>query len=136
MKKSRKHISNLLSKVKSLKTKYEHLYKDIDYIISQEEYEQTIKNYDRIIERLNEELLVLPVGFRYQGTFYIKNSYTIPATFEKHDGVVYMREDLISWQIEQGLERPDNSYHRNIYKEPKDSAELKKEDAEPVYIST
>ena len=44
-----------------------------------------------------------------------------------------MREDLVSWQIEDGLERPDPSYHRNIYKEPRDGFELKREDAEPVY---
>ena len=39
----------------------------------------------------------------------------------------------VSWQIEEGLERPDCSYHRNIYKLPQDGAELRREDAEPVY---
>ncbi len=57
----------------------------------------------------------------------------MPATFEKCEGVVYLREDLVSWQIKEGLERPDYSYHRNIFKYPTDGAELKREDAEPVY---
>ena len=98
-------------------------------------YEQTIKHYDKVITNLNEELLLLPIGYRYTGIFYIKNSYTVPATFEKHDGVVYLREDLVSWQIEKGLERPDPSLRRNIYKEPRDGFELKREDAEPVYAA-
>ena len=131
--KSRKQVLNLLSNVKALKTRYEHLYKELAYLIPPQEHQQSIKNYDRIIEQLTEELKTLPVGFRYKGTFYLKNSYKFPATFEQHDGVVYMREDLMSWQIEQGLERSDCSYHRNIYKEPKDGTELRKEDAEPVY---
>ena len=131
--KSRKYVLNLLSNVKTLKTRYEHLYKDLACLIPSQEYQQSIKNYDRIIEQLSEELKTLPIGFRYKGTFYLKNSYKFPAIFEKYDGAVYLREDLISWQIEQGLERSDCSYHRNIYKEPKDGAELRKEDAEPVY---
>ena len=131
--KSRKHVLNLLSNVKALKTKYEHLYQDLEYLISPQEYQQSIKIYDRIIEQVSEKLKALPVGFRYKGAFYLKNSYKFPATFEQHNGAVYMREDLISWQIEQGLERPDCSYHRNIYKEPQDGTELRKKDAEPVY---
>ena len=44
-----------------------------------------------------------------------------------------MRKDLVLWQIEKGTERPDPAYHRNIYKEPREGCELKREDAEPVY---
>ena len=135
MNKNRKQISQLLFNVKLLKDRYEQQYKDLSSLIPQEEYEQTVKNYDRIIIRLNEELLALPIGYRYTGIFYIRNAYTIPATFEKHKGVIYLREDLISWIIEEqeGSNHPDYSYHRNIYKEPKDGAELKREDANPVY---
>ena len=76
----------------------------------------------------------MPIGYRYTAVFYIKNSYSsAPSTFTKCDGVVFMREDLVSWQIEKGTESPDPSYHRNIYKEPKEGCELKREDAEPVY---
>ena len=130
---SRKYLYSTILNIESLKRKYEYAAKDIIRATSQNEYEQTIKHYDKLIVSLNKELLLMPIGYRYTGVFYIKNSYNIPATFEKHEGMVFLREDLVSWQIESGLERPDFSYHRNIYKEPKEGCELKREDAEPVY---
>lgn len=133
MNNSRKHIDGLISSVKFIKNKYEYIKKEVVRLTSQDDYEKTIEHYDKLLSMLNQELSSLPIGFRYTGTFYIKNSYTIPATFEKHDGVVYLREDLISWQIEEGLSRPDYGYHRNIFKEPTDGAELKRQDAVPVY---
>ena len=123
----------MISNIKFLKHKYENSKNDIIRLTSHTEYEQTIKHYDAIIEKLSTELIALPIGYRYIGIFYIKNSYTVPAKFERHDGVVYLREDLVSWQIEKGLNRPDYGYHRNIFKNPTDGAELKREDAEPVY---
>ena len=129
----RKYLYSTILNIESLKRKYEYSSKDIIRATSPDEYEQTIKHYDKLITNLNKELLLLPIGYRYTGVFYIKNAYNIPATFEKHEGAVFMREDLISWQIEGGLERPNFSYHRNIYKEPKEGCELKREDAEPVY---
>ena len=130
---NRKYIYSTILNLESLKRKYEYAVKDIVRATSQDEYEQTIKHYDKLLENLNKELLLLPIGYRYTGVFYIKNSYNIPATFEQHEGVVFMREDLISWQIEKGLERPDLSYHRNLYKNPSEGGELRREDAEPVY---
>ena len=130
---SRKYLYSTILSIESLKNKYEYAEKDIKRATSQDEYEQTIQHYDKLIANLNKELMLLPIGYRYTGTFYIKNSYNIPAIFTKHEGVVFMREDLVSWQIEKGPERPDPSYHRNIYKEPCEGAELKKEDAKPVY---
>ncbi len=133
MSKSRKYIADLLSSVKFQKNKYEYIQKEITRLMGQQEYERTIQHYDKLIAKLNEELLSLPIGYRYKGVFYIKDSYTLPATFEKCEGVVYLREDLVSWQIEEGLKRADPGYHRNIFKHPTDGAELKREDAEPVY---
>lgn len=115
---NRKYIYSTILNMESLKRKYEYAAKDIIRVTSQDEYEQTIKHYDKLITNLNKELLLLPIGYRYTGVFYIKNSYNIPATFEKHEGVVFMREDLVSWQIEEGLEFQDLSYHRNLYKNP------------------
>ena len=133
MSNSRKYIDSLISSVKFIKNKYDYIKKEVVRLTGENEYEKTMKHYDKLLSILNQELVSLPIGFRYTGTFYIRNSYTIPATFEKHDGVVYLREDLVSWQIEEGLERPDCGYHRNIFKEPKDGAELTKADATPVY---
>ena len=130
---NRKHIYSTILNIESLKRKYEYAAKDIIRATSQDEYEQTIKHYDKLIANLNKELFLLPIGYRYTGVFYIKNSYNIPATFEKHEGVVFMREDLVSWQIEEGLERQDLSCRRNIYKKPCEGGELRREDAESVY---
>jgi hypothetical protein len=41
-------------------------------------------------------------------------------------GVVYMKEDLISWQIEEGFAYPEYGYHCNLFKEPMDGAKLRK----------
>lgn len=51
-------------------------------------------------------------------------------------GVVFMREDLVSWPIEKGRKKLDPSYHHNIYKEPHEGCELKREDAEAVYAES
>lgn len=53
--------------------------------------------------------------------------------FIKYDGVLFMRESLVSWVIEKGTDRHDPCYYRNIFKEPKEGCELKKEDAELVF---
>jgi hypothetical protein len=86
-----------------------------------------------LISKLSNELQSLPIGYRYTGTFYLKKPYVSSATFEKYSGVIFMREDLISWQIESGKERQDYSYHQHIFKEPSTDSELTREDAEPVY---
>jgi hypothetical protein len=86
-----------------------------------------------LISKLSNEVQSLPIGYRYTGIFYLKKPYVLPATFEKYSGVIFMREDLISWHIESGTERQDYSYHQHIFKEPSTDSELKREDAEPVY---
>ena len=133
MNKSRKHVKNLLSSVQSLKNKYENNKDDIVQLTSHDEYEQTTKHFDNLISKLSNEVQSLPIGYRYTGIFYLKKPYVLPVTFEKYSGVIFMREDLISWQIESGMERQDYSYHQHIFKEPSTDSELTKEDAEPVY---
>ena len=132
---SRKYVNALIYSIKFLKNRYEYTSNDIQRVTSKAEYEQTIQHFDKLIANLNEELKTLPIGFRYTGVFYVKNSYSgVPTSFTKCEGVVYMREDLVSWQIEKGTQTPDPSYHRNIYKEPHEGCELKREDAQPVYL--
>lgn len=92
---SRKYLYSTISSIEFVRARYEIASKDIQRVTSKEEYDQAIKHFDTLIANLNKELKSLPVGYRYTGIFYIKNSYTIPATFEKHDGVVFMREDLV-----------------------------------------
>ena len=130
---SRKNTINLISNINFLKNKYKYNQQEIERLVGKQEYEHIIQHYNKLIDKLNQQLLSLPIGFRYKGVFYIKNTWLSQPRFDKYEGVVYMREDLVSWQIEEGLERPDCSYHRNIYKLPQEGAELRREDAEPVY---
>ncbi len=126
MSKSRKYVNSMLSSIQFLKAKYENIKNDIVSLTSLAEYEQTIKHYDTLKLKLSAELLSLPVGYRYTGKFYIKKPYVLPVAF---------REDLVSWLIESGVEPNDYSYHRTLFKVPKEGSEfeLKREDAEPVY---
>jgi hypothetical protein len=114
--------------LKTLKNSYEGILKDISKVINIEH----IKSEDPLlglIELLTKEQKALPIGYRYTGPFYIKQF----EQFTKYDGVLFMRENLVSWIIEQGTDRHDLCYHRNIFKEPKEGCELKKEDAELVF---
>lgn len=133
--KSRKYIDSVISNIKFIKSKYENSKNDIIRLTDQKGYENTIDHYNFLIAKLSEELQSLPIGYRYTGKFYFKKPYTIPVVFQECDGSVYLREDLISWQIESGVEPKDYSYHRTIFKAPKEGLEfeLKREDAEPVY---
>lgn len=133
MSKSRKYINSVISNIQFLKHKYENVKEDIIRVTSQIEYQRTIEHYDTLIAKLSDELLSLPIGYRYTGRFYIKKPYSIPIVFEEHYGTVYLREDLVSWQIDSGVEPKDYYYHRTILKKPKEGFELKREDAEPVY---
>lgn len=132
---SRKYVNSMLSSVQFLKAKYENMKNDIVSLTSQAEYEQTIQHYDTLQLKLSAELLSLPVGYRYTGSFYIKKPYVLPVAFAEHYGTIFMREDLVSWLIESGVEPNDYSYHRTLFKVPKEGSEfeLKREDAEPVY---
>ena len=100
---SRKYLNNMLFNIKYLKNKYEYAAKDI-IRVTQDEYEQTIHHYDKLIANLTKELMSLSIGYnRYTRTFYIKNSYNIPATFIEYEGLVFIRENLVSWQNREGV---------------------------------
>ena len=72
---SRKHLYTTISSIQFVKNRYEYASNDIQLATSKDEYEQTIKHYDQLIENLNKKLRSLPLGYRYTGAFYIKNSY-------------------------------------------------------------
>ena len=63
---------------------------------------------------------------------YLKKPYTIPAEFEKCKGSLYMRENLVSWQIEKEDGKLDYTYYRAVYKKPHGEL-IKREEAKPVY---
>lgn len=128
MKKNRAYITRLLYNLKTLKSSYEDILKDISQIIDIENLKRLDPFFD-LLEILKKEQKSLPIGYRYTGPFYMKKL----DQFIKYDGVLFMREDLVSWTIEKGTNDYDPCYYRNIFREPKDGCELKREDAEPVF---
>ena len=136
MEPNRKYIDNLLSKVTDLKQQYKYSEKDLIRLSSQIEYEQIIQHFEQLIAKLTKELMALPIGHRYSGTFYLKKPYSIPAVFEKYDGSLLMREGLISWQPEKGTQPAStNNYCRQAFKQPNNDSEITKADAVPVYAT-
>ena len=135
MHKSREYIANLLANIKLFKSKYENFKEDVLKLTNNLEYEQVIQHYTKLIKLLENQLSFSPIGYRYKGVFYIKNSYTIPATFDKHEGIVYVREHKLRSQSEHEVKESTTSYFHNIFKVPIDGGELKQEDFKPVYFN-
>lgn len=128
MKKSRAYITRLLNNLKTLKSNYEGILKDSATVVNIENL-KSIDPFLALTELLTKAQKSLPIGYRYTGPFYIKQC----EQYIKHDGVLFMRENLVSWIIEKGTDRHDPCYHRNIFKQPEEGCELKKEDAELVF---
>ena len=137
MRKSLKHTRNMRDSMRSLKQRYESFEKDLIGLVGQDAYQQTIKHYDDVIAKLTDEMQILPTGYRYTGTFYLKVPYVVPTGWEKIEGSAFMREDLISWEIEnQDDTKKYYGYCRAIFKKPEFNTEISKEEAVPVYLNT
>ncbi len=132
MQKSRTNCFNLLTNIQHSKDRYVCMEKDIISLSNQAEYNRIVEHYDHLILALTKELQALPIGYRYTGIYYIKKPYIMPPEFEEGSGSLYMKENLVSWQIEKEPGVCDYSYYRAVYKKP-NGAQLRKEDAEPVY---
>ena len=98
---------------------------------NQEHYDKTKKFYADVIAKLLAEMRSLPLGRRCSGTFYIRKPYSIAIAFQKIEGSAFMREDLVSWQIEGAENR---GYCKMIFKKPDLNFPITKEDAKPVYM--
>ena len=134
MEKSRKKITYTLNSVRSLHDKYEYLEKEFVRLHGELEYKKIKDFYLESIDKLEQEKQALPIGFRYEGVFYVKVPYSMPLEVEKITGAAFMREDLVSWIIESGLEDLSKyGYCRIIYKDRKLQEEITRQDCEPVY---
>ena len=132
MQKTRTDIINLLASIKHTKERYVYFEKEFISLSNEAEYNRTVEHYDQLILALTKEIYELPIGYRYTGTYYLKKPYTIPAEFEEGYGSLYMKENLVSWQIEKEPGVCDYAYYRAVFKKP-NGAQITKEDAEPVY---
>jgi hypothetical protein len=100
MQKNRKFIKGILENVQELKRRHEYIKNEIVNLSSENKHAEIAEFYNEIIIQLQDELKLLPVGYRYTGEFYLKKPYVIPTEFEKFDGALFMRADLVSWKIE------------------------------------
>jgi len=132
MQKSRADVKSLLASIEYNKDRYVYLQDKIIPLSTQDEYDRTVKHYDDLIERLKKEIKTLPIGYRYTGTYFIKKPYLVPAEFEEHSGSIFMRENLVSWQIEKESGILDYGCYRAVFKKPYGDY-VTREDAEPVY---
>ena len=99
---------------------------------SLEDYNGILRHFDAIHERLLHEIRESPIGHRYTGTFYILKSSFNPRTYDKVDASAFMREDLVSWEIEDGVRRRA-LYQRNIFKSIEPEEHISREEGEAVY---
>lgn len=132
MKKTRSNLINLRAHVKYMKEAYASKEKDIIEFSDQAEYDRTIKHYDDLMTTLTKEIQMLPIGYRYIGTYYLKKPYTMPPEFEEHTGALFMRENLVSWQVEKEPGKYEYSYYRAVFKKPYGDL-ITRADAKPVY---
>ena len=135
MDQNRKQVDNLLSKITNLQQQCEYFEKDMIRLSSQSEYKQVVKYFEQLIAKLTKELLAMPIGYRYTGTFYLKKPYSFPVIFEKYEGTLFMRAGLVSWQTEPGSQPSNTNYYRQAFKQPTNDAEITRADTVPVYAT-
>ena len=131
--KNRKKVSDKLHGLKHLKEMHKSFEKELIRVSGIDSYQQMAAYYDDVIQKLQEEKYSLPIGHRYTGTFYVKVPYTIPTEFKKVEGSAFMKESLVSWEIENGDGIPHQSYYRAIFRTPEHDSEIKREDSVPVF---
>jgi len=127
----RKFAQDQLSRLEGIRHRLGCLKDNIVLVSGEEGYQKHYRFFEKILKKLNNEINAMPAGYRYQGVYYIKEPYTIPPEYTKHEDSIFMREDLVSWQKEEAG-YPDGAYYRSVFKDPKGEHPLTKEDAEPV----
>ena len=131
---SRDNIQKVSGNAKYFMRQHESLKEDFIRIEGEKSYERIIKQYKNLIVTLTKEMMALPIGFRYTGEFYLKKPYCSPPELEKHTGVIYMREDLVSWLIEEsGQTNLRQTYCRNAYKSDDLKSEILRSDAVAIF---
>ena len=128
MKGARHEVYVKTNSIKNLIQQVEHV-KDVlprpDDIVRQ------FKECLALLERKSKEL---PIGHRYEGEYYIKKpGMTYPPEFEKRCGVLFMRENQVSWFEDKEDRHFDKGYLRSVYKEPDLNKRLYREDGIAVF---
>lgn len=115
---SRKYMRDVLYSANYLKERNDNLQKEFASVLGEEKFLDISRYYDLLIKGIQQKITAMPIGFRYTGVFYLKKSHVTEIEFERYDGVLFMREDLISWKIESGGTGNESFYLRSVYREP------------------
>ncbi len=95
------------------------------------------EKFQTLRKNLEAEKDKAPIGHLFNGVYYLKRpDYRIQAgeeVFEKKEGKLLMKEDLVSWLPERADGRYQG-YIRNVYRKPDLSQELKRKDGEEVFM--
>ena len=130
----RKRASQGIYDLGMLLKKLDEHKKEIIRLSSEQSYKMQVKAFEGEKEKLEALIKTQPTGHRYTGTFYVKDTYKTPVVYEKVEGSIFMREDLIKWQIEGKLDRVWG-YPHAVFKDDKGRAIFEREDGQPVYES-
>ena len=99
-------------------------------------YTSSMDYLSTVITALYEKKSTLPTGYRFTGTFYVREPYADPTSSIEIKGSAFMREDLVSWAIEEGENTTNQFYFRDIYRDKERQTVIRREDAQPVYAET
>ena len=98
------------------------------------EYEKVLSYFMKAEEKLKEQIDLMPLGHRFTGTFYLRKPYSAEPISIKVSGSAFMKEELVSWQVETDDEEINSlQYHRVIYKDKAMKVKLEREDGEAVF---
>lgn len=131
--KQRKEVIRDIKAIKDLISYQEHTRDIITAHLGEECIVQFQEKLLHLIGILSDEAAKLPIGHYYTGEYYKKRpDYLInnenPIIFEKKEGALFMRSDLMSW-----LEEGEMGYTRSVYKSPDYSSPLRREDGEEFF---
>jgi hypothetical protein len=136
MKGQRKQIGELIYSLKTLRDRLKYVAPELVRVEGQKAFNAVCTYYQKVIDKLTKERDSLPIGHRYSGNFYVRNPYSFTLEYTKVAGVLFMREDLISWTTEK-IDQPElvQYYMKTAYKNPSNDHdnELRREDGVPIY---
>ena len=101
---------------------------------SESEIKKLVDYVNKTKAKIEKKRQSLPIGHRFNGTFYLKKPYTVPSESVKIKGSAFMPEHLVSWKIESDDEYARNLWYvRDIFKDKGMKERVKREDGKSVF---
>ncbi len=105
----------------------------VEYV-SEPDAEHIVTTVQKAMQQLQAKIINLPLGHRFTGTYYLREPYSNPVRITKIEGSAYLREDLVSWEVEpDGQPSERYGYFRQLYHDPQCQRMLQRDDGEPVF---